>query len=197
MTAAGGRRTVVAMHDNTLMAGAFAAAAAFVVGAGIHMTHGTFDSELTSTVDYANDVAFTVGLTGCAVAAVALGRLVSAPRWARIAAVAGPLLVAIGVAAGLALGHSPSWFAAVGVPGNLLWLAGLVGLGRAASRSGSFPRWIAWALPLSLFALLPFGELGGSLLTAVVWACVGVLGAGRAEVREHREDAAVVVVGGR
>jgi hypothetical protein len=154
--------------------GAFLAAAAFAVGAGIHVTHGTFDSELTSTVDYANDIAFTLGLAGCATAAVPLGRAVSAARWARVAAIVGPLLVAIGVAAGLALGHSPSWFAAVGVPGNLMWLAGLIGIGRASARSRALPRWMAYALPQGLVALLPFGEFGGSLLTALVWGCVGV-----------------------
>jgi hypothetical protein len=118
---------------------------------------------------------FTLGLVGCAAAAVPLGRVVDAARWARVAAIVGPLLVAVGVAAGLALGHSPSWFAAVGVPGNLLWLAGLIGLGRATARSRALPRWVAYALPLGLVALLPFGELGGSLLTAVVWGYVGVL----------------------
>jgi hypothetical protein len=159
----------------SLARGAFLAAAAFAVGAGIHVTHGTFDSDLASTVDYANDITFTLGLVGCAAAAVPLGRVVHAARWARVAAILGPLLVAVGVAAGLALGHSPSWFAAVGVPGNLLWLAGLMGLGRATARSRALPRWVAYALPLGLVALLPFGELGGSLLTAVVWGYVGVL----------------------
>lgn len=32
----------------------------------------------------------------------------------------------------------------------------------------------AYALPLSLLALLPFGEFGGSLATALVWAYVGL-----------------------
>lgn len=158
-----------------LVQGALLAAAAFAVGAGIHVTHGTFDSDLTSTVDYANDIAFTLGLLGCAAAAVPLGRIVDAGRWARVAAIAGPLLVAVGVAAGVVLGHSPSWFAAVGVPGNLLWLGGLIGLGRATARSRALPRWVAYALPLGLIALLPFGEFGGSLLTAALWGYVGVL----------------------
>jgi hypothetical protein len=184
--AAGARSDAAAMHTTTasvqpvapprsLAYGAFVAAAAFAVGAGIHVTHGTFDSELTTTVDYANDIAFTLGLAGCAAASVPLGRLVDAARWARVAAVVGPLLVAVGVAAGLALGHSPSWFAAVGIPGNLMWLAGLIGLGRATARSRALPRWVAYALPLGLIALLPFGEFGGSLLTAAVWGYVGVL----------------------
>jgi hypothetical protein len=156
-------------------AGALVAAAAFAVGAGIHVTHGSFDSELTTTVDYANDMAFSLGLAGCAAAALGLGRRIDAPRWALVASVAGPLLVLAGVVAGLALGHSPSWFAAVGIPGNLAWLAGLIGLGRAGRRSRALPRWVAYALPLSWFALLPFGEFGGSLLTAAVWGYVGVL----------------------
>jgi hypothetical protein len=155
--------------------GAFLAAAAFAAGAGIHVTHGTFDSDLTTTVDYANDILFTLGLAGCAAAAIPLARVVDAARWACVAAVTGPLLVAVGLVAGLALGHSPSWFAVVGIPGNLLWLAGLIGLGRATARSRALPRWLAYALPLGLIALLPFGEFGGSLLTAAVWGYVGVL----------------------
>ena len=177
------------MHDSdstTLATGGLVAAVAFAAGAAIHITHGTFDSELTSAVDYANDVAFSFGLAGCAAAAGPLGRLVGAPRWAVLAATVGPLLVLVGLVAGLALGHSPSWFAVVGVPGNLMWLAGLVGLGRATARSRALPRWVAYALPLSLIALLPFGEFGGSLLTAVLWGHLGLRAAtARARAGEY------------
>jgi hypothetical protein len=97
-------------------------------------------------------------------------RMVGASRWAIACATLGPLLVVTGIGTGIALGHSPSWFAAVGIPGNLLWLVGLIGLGRATARSRAMPRWVAYALPLSVIALLPFGELGGSILTAALWA---------------------------
>ena len=124
--AAAGGRDAAAMHTTTaalpaaarsraLGYGAFMAAAAFAVGAGIHVTHGTFDSELTGTVDYANDIARS-GWSD-----------VRRPPSRSPGSSTGP--------AGLALGHSPSWFAAVGIPGNLLWLAGLIGMGRATARS--------------------------------------------------------------
>jgi hypothetical protein len=159
------------MNDTTtLTAAGIIAAMAFTVLAGIHVTHGTFDDQLTSTVDYANDIAASIGFAACAAAAAPLGRIVGAARWAIVCATLGPLLVVTGIGTGIALGHSPSWFAAVGIPGNLLWLAGLVGLGRATARSRVFPRWVAFALPLSVIALLPFGELGGSILTAALWA---------------------------
>ena len=152
-------------------AAALVAAAALTVLAGVHATHGTFDDRLTTTADYLNDGSFTVALVALALAATGLR---GAPAWALRCAVAGPLLVAVGVIAGLATGESPGWFAAVGVPGNLLWLAGTVALGRWAWRSGALPRPLALGVALTVPTALILAEIGGSAVAAVAWAAIGL-----------------------
>ena len=159
------------MNRSILSAATFAGAAAFLVLAGIHVTHGTFDDQLTTAVDYANDSAFTIALLGSAAAAQLL-RSHGAGAKGVFLATFGPLLVAVGVGAGLVLGHSPSWFAAAGVPGNLLWLAGLIVLAVWARRSRALPAWLAFALPLCVICGVGLGEFGGSVVAAVVLAAI-------------------------
>lgn len=171
MTTGWASGTLPAMTDSTLTAAAFAGAAAFLVLAGIHVTHGTFDDQLTSVVDYANDSAFTIALVGSAAAAQLL-RGAGAGRKAVALATFGPLLVAVGVVAGLILGHSPSWFAAVGVPGNLAWLAGLVALTVWHHRAKALPGW-GYALPLLMISGVILAEFGGSIIAAVLLAGLG------------------------
>ena len=171
--------TVAAMNDTptstqSLAGGALVAAAAFAVLAAIHLTHGTFDAQLTSFIDYANDAALSAALAGTAAGGLAVARLAGAPRWAAILAVCGPLLVLIGVAAGLALGHSPSWFAAVGVPGNLAWLAALVAVAISLWRTRAFPRPVAVLLPLTVIVGVGLAEFGGSILPALLWGYIAL-----------------------
>ena len=94
------------------------AALAYLVLLVVHLTHGTFDEHLTTTVDYVNDFAFAAGLVLGAVVLVGLHREAGAPRAATAIGAIGQLLVFSGVAAGLLTGESPEWFAAVGVPGQ-------------------------------------------------------------------------------
>jgi hypothetical protein len=154
------------MTDTKLTAATFLGAAAFLALTGIHVTHGTFDDQLTSFADYANDTSFTIALIGSAAAAQLLRRA-GAGRKAVLAATFGPLLVAVGVVAGLILGHSPSWFAAAGVPGNLVWLAGLVALAVWHHRARVLPAW-GYALPLIMVFGVIVAEIGGSVVAALL-----------------------------
>ena len=151
-----------------------AAAAAQVVAFAIHVTHGTFDDRLTSTVDYLNDAAFTVALLGGALCLVGLRRSLDAPRVPVALAVVGACLVALGVLAGLATGESPAWFAAVGVPGNLLILVGSIALAVWAWRSRRLPRLCALGFALLVPVGLVLAEFGGTILPAVFWAYLGL-----------------------
>lgn len=155
-------------------AAAAVASAAFLVLAGVHLTHGTFDDQLTSTVDYVNDASFTAALLGCAIAALGLARRAGLGPKMTLAVVGGPSLVAVGVGVGLALGHSPSWFMLAGGPGNIAWLVGLIGLSRTLRRSDAreLPGWVVRTLPLTPIAGVLFGEFGGTLLPALLWAMV-------------------------
>ena len=167
--AAAGHRTA----DKLGLAG-LAAAVAQLVAFAIHVTHGTFDDRLTSTVDYLNDAAFTVALLGGALCLLGLRRTFGAPRIPVALAVAGCCLVAVGVLAGLATGESPAWFAAVGVPGNLLLLAASLALAVWAWRSRALPRLCALGFALLVPVGLILAEFGGTLLPAVFWAYLGL-----------------------
>ena len=151
-----------------------AAALAQLVAFAIHVTHGTFDDRLTSTVDYLNDIAFTVALLGGALCLLGLRRTLGAPRIPVALAVTGSCLVALGVLAGLATGESPAWFAAVGVPGNLLLLGSSIALAVWAWRSRELPRLAALGLALLVPVGLILAEFGGTLLPAALWAYLGL-----------------------
>jgi hypothetical protein len=154
-------------------AAALILAGALAVLAVVHATHGAFDDQLTTTADYLNDGSFSVALIAFAFAVQGLG-ILGAPRWPVRLAATGALLVAAGLAPALATGESPDWFAAVGVPGNLLWLIGTVMLARWAWRSGALPRWLAAGIGLTVPSALILAELGGSLIAAIVWAVIGL-----------------------
>jgi hypothetical protein len=78
------------------------------------------------------------------------------------------------VLAGLLTGESPAWFAAVGVPGNLLYLVGTIGLAVWAWRSRRLPRACAVGLGLLVPVGLVLAEFGGTLFPAVLWAYLGL-----------------------
>ena len=166
---AAGRRT----GDRLGLAG-LAAAAAQLAAFAIHVTHGTFDDQLTSTVDYLNDISFTVALLGGALCLLGLRRSFAAPKVPVALAVTGSCLVAVGVIAGLMTGESPAWFAAVGVPGNLLYLVGTVALAVWAWRSRSLPRLCALGFALLVPVGLILAEFGGTLLPVVLWSYLGL-----------------------
>lgn len=154
-------------------AAALALALALLLLAAVHASHGSFDDRLTTTADYLNDGAFTAALVAFAFAVHGLGPM-GAPRWPIRFATTGPLLVAAGVASALATRESPAWFAAVAVPGNLLWLIGTVALARWAWRSRALPRWLALGIGLTVPSALVLVEIGGSTIAAVVWATIGL-----------------------
>jgi hypothetical protein len=145
---------------------------AYLVLVGVHLTHGTFDAQLTTPSDYLNDAAFAAGLLLSIPGILALGALTRA-KLATALAVVGQLLVFVGVAAGLATGHSPSWFAAVGLPGNLLALIGLTMLAWRIRRTRSVPVWVAVLLVLAVPVGLLLAEVGGTLVPALLWLVVG------------------------
>ncbi|MDW5595430.1 hypothetical protein VSS74_13860 [Conexibacter stalactiti] len=151
-------------------AAALVAAAAFATLCGIHITHGTFDDDPSTTVEYVNLLAFAVALAGSALAAPALGAATAAPAWATRLACGGPPLVLVGVLATLVTGSSPSWFGVVAVPGNLGWLAGLTWMAVVAWRGRTLPRWAAAGLPLTVIAGVGLAQLGGGIVPALLWA---------------------------
>lgn len=149
------------------------AAVAYLGLAAIQIPHGPFDDQLTTTIDYLNDGTFAAALLLSVVGILALGAVIAAPRTAIVLAALGQLLVCSGVAAGLASGESPSWFAAVGVPGNLLALIGMTMLAWHAWRTKALPAWLAVLMVLAVPVGVGVAEYGGSIVPGLAWLIVG------------------------
>lgn len=131
--------------------------------------------ELERTVDYIRDSTFALTLLLTIAAAAALRPTLGISRRALALIAVGELLVFVGVLVGLVTGASPSWFAAVGLPGNLLAFLGLALIGRHAWRTRAFPRWLAVLFFLEVPLGIGIAEYGGGLIAAALWLCVGQL----------------------
>ena len=79
----------------------------------------------------------------------------------------------IGPAGRPAPGASPGWFAAVGVPGNLLALVGMVWLGVAALRRRTLPIWAGVLAILAGLLAVALSEYGTSALAGAFWLYAG------------------------
>ncbi len=94
-------------------------------------------------------------------------------RWWPLVAVTGMvLLAAVGTISNV-LGHDASFFAAVAIPANLLWFAGLVAVAVAVCRRRRLPLALAVPLPLTWLCTIPLSSLGGGLLAGAYWAMLG------------------------
>ena len=159
------------MTRTRLAAATLAGGVAWLVQAANHIAHpGEFDYEqLTQTAHYVNDASFTAAL----VLTCAGLLLIGGPPRRTYAAITGQLLVAVGVAAGIVTGTVPEWFAAVGVPGNLLAFGASVGLAVWAWRERALPRPAAVALAVAVPVGLALSSVGGGLVPAALWLYVG------------------------
>jgi hypothetical protein len=142
---------------------------AFIVMAVVQATHPTFDDQLTTTIDYVNDGSFALALLLTIPGLLALAGPTAPTRLA----VAGQALIVAGVVPALATGESPSWFAAVGVPGVLATLVGTVWLGVRAWRSASLPRPAAVALALTVPAGIIAADVGAAVVPGIFWLWLG------------------------
>jgi hypothetical protein len=103
-----------------------------------------------------------------------LGRIAGRPRFAAISATGMTALAALTVVSNVR-GEDPSFFAAVAVPSNLLWLGGWVALAIVLKRSGRVPAAVAIGLPISWVLSLPLSQFGGPLLGGAYWVVVAWL----------------------
>jgi hypothetical protein len=131
--------------------------------------------ELGRAVDYVRDSTFAATLLLTIAAAAALRPGLGISRRALGLVAIGELLVFIGVLVGLVTGASPSWFAAVGLPGNLLVFTGFALIGRHVWRTRAFPRSVAVLFFLSVPLGIGVAEYGGTIIAAALWLCVGQL----------------------
>lgn len=156
------------------VAAAAIAAVAGVVGTVIQLTNPTFDSEFTTTVDWVNEVTFTLFIAASMVAMWGMVREQIASRVGGMVFIAGQGLLLAGMLPGFALGYSPDWFVVVGLPGNLLALIGMTLIAVYSWRRRTLPRVIAALLPLSVLIGIGAAEFGGGVVTAIVWGAIAM-----------------------
>lgn len=156
-------------------AAAALAAAAFLVNAGIQAASPSFDPQISGTRDWVNEVTFTIAITGALVGVLGLARGGIIERRPAFVAGLGFALLLIGLLPEYATGESPDWFAAVGVPGNLLCLAGLGWAAVGAWTARTVPRLAVPLMPLSVLVGVGLAEFGGSVVAAAWWAVAATL----------------------
>jgi hypothetical protein len=156
------------------VAAAAIAAVAGVVGTVIQLTNPTFDSEFTTTVDWVNEVTFTLFIAASMVAMWGMVREQIASRVGGMVFIAGQGLLLAGMLPGFALGYSPDWFVVVGLPGNLLALIGMTLIAVYSWRRRTLPRVIAVLLPLSVLIGIGAAEFGGGIVIAIVWGAIAM-----------------------
>ena len=173
---------------NSLVAPAIVVAAAlFVSQAAFQLAHTpSGETTLEGTLEHLNIISLVVNLLVLMPVTVAIGRLAQSPRATRVAVTGMAALAAVCATSAINSGDL-SFFPAVAIPANLMWFGGWIALGVGLFRGGVVERRYAIALPLVWVALLPFSQVGGAIVAAVLLVVVtrrlGLLGRpGRAPV---------------
>lgn len=149
---------------------ALVAGIGFCVLAGIQIAYsGNFHGHYDHPREYVLDGVLFITLLGAALASRGFTPLLHAPRTAAALATIGPTLVAIGVLFGMIAGEDPSWFVALGGPGNLMWLIGTVWIGGWAWRTRAFPRLAAVGLALTVPLGIIGSQSGTSVIVGIAW----------------------------
>lgn len=163
------------MGDRAAALAAAVAAAAFTINAGIQITSPHFDPHISGTRDWLNEITFTIAVAAALAGVLGLARAGVVARRPALVAAAGFGLLLAGLLPEYPGGESPEWFAAVGVPGNLLCLAGLGWAALVARRSRTVPAAVIPLMPLSVLIGVGLAEFGGGLVAAAWWACATAL----------------------
>jgi len=153
---------------------AMLAAAALAVCAIIQVTDSQSSQTTVVGVEHVTLGALSALLLLLVPATLHLGALAGRPRVA-LAAVTGQALLAALCVVSNVRGEDPSFFAAVAVPTNLLWLGGWIAIGVGLRRRARAPLALAVGLPLCWVATMPLSAIGGTLLAGFFWLAVGWL----------------------
>jgi hypothetical protein len=167
---------------------AMASAVALAVSGVIQITDEQSSQSTTTGIEHVSLGALSIALLLLVPAVLRLAQIAGRSRGA-IAASTGLVALASLMVVSNVRGSDPSFFAAVAVPSNLLWLGGFVALAVALKRSGRVPAAIAIGLPVTWILTLPLSVVGGGIAAGAYWLVVGWML--RHERLERRPAAAV------
>jgi hypothetical protein len=158
-------------------AGAVVGGAAFAVVGALQATGLNWKENAVETpLQHLTMALFAVGLVAVVPAVAALGRLAGGRlRNGWIAIVVGQLGVAAASTVSNIRGVDSSWFPAVAVAANLLWIAGTFALAFALYRAARVPRLVAVGLVVAYIGAIPLAVKGGGIVTGFYWLALGYL----------------------
>jgi hypothetical protein len=144
-----------------------------VVAGTIAMTHSqSSQTTIEGTIEHVHIGMFTATQLFLILPILYLAGLAGKEKWGVVSAVAGVALSALTVYSNIT-GEDASFFAAVAGPTNLIIFATLIAIGIGLYKNQLVEKWLAIALPLTYFLMLPAHDIGGPFLTAATWITVG------------------------
>lgn len=157
--------------------GAMLGGVALIVGGVIQLAAADrvqTGESVETAIAHVSLAALTLALVALVPAMLELSNYARTRRPAYVATV-GMSLLAVATTVSNVVGEDRLFFFVAAPLGNLLWLAGSVGLALSLYRAGRVPRWLAIGVPLVQVASLPLSVLGGGILGGAFWLAVGYL----------------------
>ncbi|WP_189317002.1 hypothetical protein [Streptomyces brasiliensis] len=133
------------------------------------LTPGAPQATFGSALDFLRDGLFLLYLVASIAAMVLARRQGLLPGIGAWLVGVGYGLLVIGVGAGLVLQRDPEWFGILGLPGNLLAMAGFITAAIVAWRARRIPGWVTLLLAVGGFFAVLATEFGTSVLIGCFW----------------------------
>ena len=158
-------------------AGALVGGAAFAVAGALQATGLDWNENTVETpLQHVTMVFIAVALVALVPAVAALGRSAGGRLrlgWVGIAV--GQFTIAAASTVSNVRGVDAAWFPAVAVAANAVWILGTFALAIGLYRSRRVPRLVAVGLVAAYLGAIPFGMVGGGLVTGCYWLAIGYL----------------------
>lgn len=158
-------------------AGAVVGGAAFAIVGALQATDLNWTENAVKTpLQHLTMALYAVALVAVVPAVAALGRAaVGRARYAWLAIAAGQIGVAAASSVSNVRGVDASWFPAVAVAANALWVLGTFTLAVSLYRARTVPRLVAVGLVVAYVGAIPLAVEGGGILTGCFWLGVAYL----------------------
>jgi hypothetical protein len=155
-----------------IVGGACFAAAGALQATGLDWT----ENAVKTPVQHVTMALFSVALVAVVPALWALSRQVAGvARYAWLGIAGGQVAVAAASTVSNIRGVDASWFPAVAIAANAVWIAATLALAVGLYRTRRVPRLVAIGLVVAYVGAIPLGILGGGLVTGAYWLAIGYL----------------------
>ena len=165
------------MHTRVAAPAAMLGGALFAVTGALQATGLNWkENAVESPLQHLTMALFAAGLVVVTPAAAMLADYAgSRMRFGWLGLVVGPVAVAAASTVSNIRGVDASWFPAVAVAANVLWILGTFTLATGLWRARRVPRLLAIGLIVAYVGEIPFATQGGGLVAGGYWLAVGYL----------------------